>query len=252
MNIYNIQQELLEIFNEIEENDGEVTPELEEKLSIKQEDFKNKIKSYTDVIKMLQSDIDNIKKEKDRLMSLQTSKEKTIKRLEEVIISATETFGDITKSGSKFIDFGTGKVSIRTSQKVDIDEAAVDRFVNRYFSCLSWYNMQNQLSKSILDSTDILDFVNSPTDIEVEDGIVITSFNSGDLSKLGASVALDFNFKELFETEEGFELAKALINYNDFKVKAKVNKTDLKKDIKESHSLPSFAKLIDSKSVTIK
>lgn len=252
MNIYNIQQELLEIFNEIEENDGEVTPELEEKLSIKQEDFKNKIKSYTDVIKMLQSDIDNIKKEKDRLTSLQISKEKTIKRLEEVIISAAETFGDTTKSGSKFIDFGTGKVSIRTNQKVDVDEIAVDRFVNRYFSGLSWYNMQNQLSRSILDSTDMLDFVNSPTDTEVEDGTNITLFNSDDLSKLGASVALDLNFKELFETEEGFELAKALINYNNFKVKAKVNKTDLKKDIKESHSLPSFAKLIDSKSVTIK
>ena len=39
MNIYQIKTELLDIFDQIEENEGELTPELEEQLAITQEDF---------------------------------------------------------------------------------------------------------------------------------------------------------------------------------------------------------------------
>ena len=42
MNIWQIQQELLDIFNELEENGGELTSELEDKLNITQSEFKNK------------------------------------------------------------------------------------------------------------------------------------------------------------------------------------------------------------------
>ena len=86
-NIFNIKQELLSIFNELEENDGELTPELEESLNIKQEEFKDKIKSYTNVVKMLENDIVGIKAEKARLNDLQKSKEKTIERQLDTITS---------------------------------------------------------------------------------------------------------------------------------------------------------------------
>ena len=36
-NIYNIQQDLLALFGAIEDNEGDLTPELEEALAIKQE-----------------------------------------------------------------------------------------------------------------------------------------------------------------------------------------------------------------------
>ena len=67
MNIWQIQQDLLDIFNELEDNGGELTPELEEKLAVTQEDFKNKIKSYGEVIKSLKGEIDTIDKEIARL-----------------------------------------------------------------------------------------------------------------------------------------------------------------------------------------
>ena len=40
MNIWQIQQELLSIFDELEENGGELTEELEQQLAISQEDFR--------------------------------------------------------------------------------------------------------------------------------------------------------------------------------------------------------------------
>ena len=120
-NIFNIKNELLAIFDELEENEGELTPELEEKLNITQEEFRDKIKSYSNVVKMLENDIANIKEEKTRLSDLQKSKEKSIERLKKIMVESIEMFGDTTKPGSKFIDFGTGKVSVRQTQAVEVE-----------------------------------------------------------------------------------------------------------------------------------
>ena len=46
-NIYQISQELLNIFDIIEENEGELTPELEEQLAITRESFNEKIKNIS-------------------------------------------------------------------------------------------------------------------------------------------------------------------------------------------------------------
>ena len=45
-NIYNITAELEDIFLELEENDGELTPELEERLAITQDNLKEKLNNY--------------------------------------------------------------------------------------------------------------------------------------------------------------------------------------------------------------
>ena len=251
-NIYEIQQELLSIFYELEENGGEITPELEEKLNITQETFRDKIRDYSNVVRQLQNDIINIKAEKDRLNNLQKSKEKTIERLKSVMTEAIEQFGDTSKAGSKFLDYGTGKVYVRHNEAVEVNEEATNRFINRYFSGLAWWNMQNQLHNNICSSQDLLDYVNSRTDEEIADNADIVRFNVSDMSKLTACVSLDLDMKELLGSNEGYELARALINFNKFEVKAKVNKTDIKREAKEEHSIPCFAKLVESKSVTIK
>ena len=153
-NIYQIKQELLSIFDELEENGGELTPELKEQLNITQEEFRDKIESYSNAVKMLENDIIGIKAEKARLNDLQKSKEKTIERLKKIMIDAVELFGDTTKSGSKYLDYGTGKVSIRNTQVVEVEEDITDRFVNRFLTCLRWYQQNNQLDT--ITSSDVL------------------------------------------------------------------------------------------------
>lgn len=74
--IFNIQQDLYAIFNSIEENEGEITPELEEVLTIKREEFSTKIQGYVAYIKQLELDNKGIKEEIARLKDLQKSKEK--------------------------------------------------------------------------------------------------------------------------------------------------------------------------------
>ncbi len=252
-NIFNIQNELLSILNEIEENEGELTLELEEKLNIKQNEFKDKIKSYSNVIKMLESDINLIKEEKNRLSELQKAKEKTIERIKKIIVYAIETFGDTTKSGNKFVDYGTGKISIKTTQAIEVEEESVTRFINRIITGLKWYADNNQLTSNLLTTEDILSFVNTKSPEEEENGIEIDNFEIKDIERLNASIDLDVNLKELISTEEGIDLLKGLLEHNVFKIKAKPDKKGIKDDAKsEEHYLPCYAKIVENKSVIIK
>jgi FtsZ-binding cell division protein ZapB len=251
-NIYQISQELLSIFDEIEENGGELTPELEKALEVNRASFASKVKDYTNVIKMMQTDIAAIKDEKARLSDLQKSKEKTIERLKKVLMQAIEQFGDDSKNGSKFVDFGTGKVFVRNTQVVEVDEDATNRFVNRFMAALSWYNMANQLDQSIVDYNEILDYCNTKTEDEENDDVEITKFTEEDLEKLTASINVEADIHNLLRSPRGFNLLKALVEYHSFKVESKVNKTDIKREAKETNTLPSFAKFATSKSVTIK
>lgn len=247
-NIYQISQELLNIFDIIEENEGELTPELEEQLAITRESFNEKIKDYGNVVRMLQNDIAEIKNEKARLSDLQKSKEKTIERLKTVMIEAINLFGDTNKNGNKFVDYGTGKISIRTTQAVEIDEDSINTFVNRFITGLTWYGIQNQLDSGIIDPTNLISYGNqrkNEEDLEY-------NFTEEDLRNLDANIDLKVSIKNLISTEKGFELAKALVKFGSFNVKASANKTEIKREAKENHTMPCFATIVDNKSVTIK
>lgn len=250
-NIYQISQELLAIFEELEENEGELTPELEEQLNITQDQFKDKIKSYADAIKELESDIVNIKAEKVRLNDLQKSKEKTVERLKKIMAEAIETFGDTTKSGSKFVDYGTGKISIRNTQAIEIDEDVTNRFVNRYLSIIKWYANNNQLDTVSAD--EILDYCNNPSPSEEENKEELIPLTYDDLSLLKTNIELDISVDQLLNTERGMKLAKAISEFALFTCKAKADKVAIKNSAKsDKHFMPAYAKLVNNKSVIIK
>ena len=122
MNIWQIQQDILAIFDELEENGGELTEELEQQLAISQEDFRSKVESYTNVIKSIKADVAAIDEETKRLANLKKSKNALIDRLSKVIIDAVDKFGETTKSGNKTFDYGTGKVSVRNTVKCETDD----------------------------------------------------------------------------------------------------------------------------------
>lgn len=252
-NIYNIQQSLFSIFDELEENGGDLTPELEEQLNITQEQFKSKIKDYSNVIKMLESDIVAIKEEKARLSDLQKSKEKNIERLKKIMVEAIENFGDTTKAGGKYVDYGTGKVSVRNSQAIKVEEDSVNRFVNRLITSLKWYNENNQLHNGLVDPIDVIAFANSKTQEEEDDNVEVDLYDTKDTENLAISVDLDIDIPTLLTTEKGINLAKALLDYNIFSIKAKADKKGIKDEAKsEQHFMPVFAKLVTNKSISIK
>lgn len=252
-NIFNIQNDLIAIFNEIEENDGELTPKLEEQLNITQEEFREKIKSYSGIIKMLENDINEIKAERDRLYNLQKSKDKAINRLKKIIIEAVDKFGDTTKAGGKYVDYGIGKVSIRNTKAVEVEEDSINRFVNRFMVCLKWHSENNQLDSSLINPQDVIDYVNTKSPIEEDSNEEINKFTMKDIEYLDASIDFGINFKDLISTKKGIDLLRALLNYNVFDIKAKADKREIKESAaSDNHFMPVYAKIVNNKSITIR
>lgn len=234
MNIFEITQELQDVFAELEENGGELTPELEQQLTVTQNDFKQKVKSYSELIKCTEAEIKLIDEEVDRLKTLKESKKKTIARLEKVIIWAIDKFGETNKSGNKFVDFGTGKVNVRISDKVEVNDEYADNTVNNFITTITEYARTKEI------------FYN-----DVEDLIPIQ--NEEDLKGVNVDISFNVPILDLYK-EDKFDIIKTFFEHNTmFKAKANVSKSELKEELKENpNSYPNLARIIKNKTITIK
>lgn len=245
MNIFEIEQELISIFDEIEEMGGEITPEIEEKLSITQETFKDKIESYTKVITMLTGDTKTIKDEINRLKTLSDRKEKTIESLKTVIIKAINEFGDTKKTGVKYIDYGTGEVSIRKSQAVQVNDKLVND-IGKYVNQLITFNkIYNQLDTyNDIDKQELKRYINDTYEIDLTDE---------DLNNVDISMSVDIPLKEFIDGF-GYNKIKEIIKCTDsYKFNANVSKTKVKEQLKENSScMPNIAMLVNNQSLTMK
>lgn len=250
--IFNIQQDLYSIFDSIEENEGEITPELEKVLTIKREEFSTKIQGYVAFIKQLELDNKGIKEEIARLKDLQKSKEKTIDNLKKIMAMAIDAFGDTNKSGNKFLDYGTGKVSIRKSDSIEVDEEGTKQFVNRFFRYFNWLHFTNTADQQELDVKDVIDFCNKNKQDDEED-IVETNYTDDDLTNLQANLDFKVNLKDLITNPNGLKLINSLLDYKVLAtIKPSVDKTEVKKEVKSNGEIPTFAKYVIKDNVIIK
>ena len=121
MNLWEITQEELSFIALMEETGGEITPELEEELAIRRENFEDKAASYTKLILKLESEADAASAEIKRIQSLKKTKENTVERLKETLKNALMVFGrDDVKTGNKRYETPLFKLSLRHTKAVDI------------------------------------------------------------------------------------------------------------------------------------
>ena len=92
-NIFNISNEYLDLITTLEENEGELTPELEEALKINEEARDAKMEAYAYVIQQKNADIGLAKDEINRLRTLIKRDENIITRLKGVLIDTLRIFG---------------------------------------------------------------------------------------------------------------------------------------------------------------
>ena len=114
--LYQITKEQAELFNKIDELEGELTPELEESLKINADNFQEKARGYIWHIKKLESDNITINEELNRLERIEKRNNKLIDRLKENMKFALEIFGESQK-----VD--TFTLSLRKSKSVEIIDA---------------------------------------------------------------------------------------------------------------------------------
>ncbi len=116
LKLYEIQQEYISLAEQLIDNGGELTPELENSLQINREQLESKGQCYGFIVKDLESDIDKIDGELKRLTALKSSRNKTIDKLKETISKAMELH-EIEK-----LETPTLKISFRKSESVEVPD----------------------------------------------------------------------------------------------------------------------------------
>lgn len=122
--LYSISGQLAEILATLEENGGELTPELEQALTITQDQFTAKAVDYGQAIITLRSMAAAARAEKERLAALQKFYENAEKRLCGALSSAMDVFGQPK------VETGTIRLSLRRTTATEIDD--LDKLPREY------------------------------------------------------------------------------------------------------------------------
>ena len=114
--IFKIQAEYQQIVNELIDNGGEITPELELALQITKDNFHSKSENYGYITKQFNAEMRIIDDEIHRLEQLKRVRQKAIERLKANIEMAMTTF-EVDKIETPLI-----KISFRKSESVEVED----------------------------------------------------------------------------------------------------------------------------------
>lgn len=115
--LFKIEQEYLSIAQQLIDNGGEVTEELQAAIAINEADLQTKSTNYSFVIKQMEGDVEIIDKEMARLTKLKKARNNSIERLESAIKQAME-FYQIEEIKTPLI-----KINFRKSKQVIVNDA---------------------------------------------------------------------------------------------------------------------------------
>jgi Fic family protein len=104
--LYKIESEYLDLINQIELAEGELTPELESALQINKNELEVKSIAYVEIVKQRESLNERINEEIKRLQAMKKSNDNLIDRLKSNLLNAVNLFGNFEAG---FLKFSTRK-----------------------------------------------------------------------------------------------------------------------------------------------
>ena len=119
LSLYNIQQEYISLAEQIIDNDGLLSEEMEAALQINKDQLENKSQCYGFIVRQLEGECDMIDNEIKRLEAMKKSRGKTVDRLKESVSKAMQLY-EIDK-----IETPTLKISFRKSESIEIEEESL-------------------------------------------------------------------------------------------------------------------------------
>ena len=112
--IAEITGEALEIYNNVELMDGELTPEMEEALKINEGEIQSKSIAYKEVIGNQKSYISRIDEELKRLQAMKKASNRLVDNLEYNLLQAVKVYGDI--------EIGLTTITTRKSESITVED----------------------------------------------------------------------------------------------------------------------------------
>lgn len=111
-NIFDLSLEYIQIMDELEENGGELTDDILDRLNINKDELDDKLENYRKVIAMINGRIETIAKEQERLTAKAKVQANMIEKLKERMKIAVNLYGDVTKTGNKTYTNGLSKFTV--------------------------------------------------------------------------------------------------------------------------------------------
>lgn len=250
--IFEIDKELYALYDEIEEAGGEITPEIEEKLELNGQEMTNKVKSITNYINKLKADLLAIKSETDRLAKLKKSKDNTITGLTKLVLFAINNYGAEDKKGKKWIDWGTGKVGIRKSTSVELDDKKIENLVYILKTTVVNGIYTNTLHQfDSIDPNAILDAAVHSTQIEGD--ITNSEVEIEDMDDVIVNVTIPVSMSNLLQGDGYMLLAKmGDVSKDGWSFKPSVDKKAMKVKLTDEGCTSNIAKIVENDNLTIK
>ncbi len=113
--LLNIRQEYTNILQEIEHNEGELTPEMEEALAINAQELSEKSLAYVEFMGNLNAQNNRIEEEMKRLQAMKRKNTQLLEFLQKGLVQAVNEFGTINT--------GTYTIGVRQSEECIIEDS---------------------------------------------------------------------------------------------------------------------------------
>lgn len=241
--LFTITQSLGEIFDKIEDAGGEITPEIEEELSIRQEELEAKCASYVSAIKYIEQEINACKEEKQRIDQLKKRDENRIVYMKRSLKDAVTMFGQQQKSGSYKLKAGLNQLSVSRSSAIIVDKDMLDfisrcasQFLVEYFGDRSVDEYDANKDRVIVE---FVDYVNSIIRENTPEGEEVIEITEDELGLMKVEYKVECS---MYDFMNNTILASALSTTGE--LTNCTGSSDVKDFIKEGNKM-SFAKKSD-------
>ena len=194
--IFSIEADLEAIFMELEDNGGELTPELEDKLKITQENFENKVSKYVKAIRYYEDNVTILKGRKKNIEDLLKVRENRAKRLRAVITDAVSRYGIKGKSGNRVLELWDAKLFTRNTEAIELKEDRIAILTEEFFDYARELYRQGILETGEdIDPTGMLEAINAVCVAKYGEDFV--PFTMGDFANTRYKISFDLTPKEL-------------------------------------------------------
>lgn len=247
--LYQIEAELIELFNEIEANEGEITDEQYNKLLITQENFKEKLKSFHKVIQVYTGEMSACKEEEKRIAAYRKVRENRINRLKQSVLDAVIMFGNDGKSGNKVIELDTFKAFTKGSQSTELDEPRINMLlisIREYINAM--INEGALKYGDVLDAPGILASVNEMLKAELGESFV--EYTMDDLHTINVSASVNGTLADIIEKRTNLFIA-GFNGPHSLILKNETPKEEFKNAIKDGKDI-TLAELVTNQSIQFK
>nr|DAL19982.1 MAG TPA_asm: resistance protein [Bacteriophage sp.] len=251
--LYNISSEILRIFENVENNEGEITDEEYNSLVIKQEELKTKLDCYVKAVKEFNASAAFCKTEKKSIDDRKKVYENRILRLKKAMLDAVNNFGELGKN-NKFIELESCRLYTKASTAVNVDEDRVNLFMTHFEKFLrEVVNGDVLYTGEDVDLQGILDVINANIKAEQEYGFV--PFTLNDLTTFKIGIKSTATIYELFRSHKD-----AILEYAHNPFTAEISNETAKEDWKtiitvadeQGTAKPTMAELVKNESLIIK